>query len=66
MKGIIALILIVLCLLLVLGSIIGFGGGGGGDGESHCMNCGWDSVYKLGYCKTCYKGFVDYTYANWI
>ena len=35
-----------------------------GDGESECRNCGRSPVYDLGYCKTCYKGFMDYTYGD--
>ncbi len=36
----------------------------GGDGKSSCLNCGRKSVYALGYCKTCYKGFIDFTYGD--
>ena len=34
------------------------------DGAVGCRNCGRSPVYDLGYCKTCYKGFMDYTYGN--
>lgn len=36
----------------------------GGDGKSSCKNCGRNSVYALGFCKSCYKSFHDFTYDN--
>ena len=36
--------------------------GMGGDGKSSCKNCGRNSVYALGFCKSCYKSFHDFTY----
>lgn len=35
-----------------------------GDGKSGCKNCGSSPVYALGFCKSCYKSFVDYTYGD--
>lgn len=34
----------------------------GGDGMESCKNCGRKSVYSLGFCKSCYESFMDYTY----
>lgn len=31
-----------------------------GDGSSSCKNCGRKKVYALGYCKSCYNGFIDW------
>lgn len=31
-----------------------------GDGTSSCKNCGRKKVYALGYCKSCYNGFIDW------
>jgi hypothetical protein len=35
-----------------------------GDGRTTCLNCGKESVYDLGYCKSCYRSFMDFTYGN--
>ena len=35
-----------------------------GNGKTTCLNCGRESVYDLGYCKSCYKSFMDYTYGS--
>ena len=32
--------------------------------SSKCKNCGRSPTYDLGYCKTCYKGFMNYTYGD--
>ena len=34
------------------------------DGKNACMNCGKKSVYDLGFCKSCYESFMDYTYGD--
>ena len=64
-KGTVALIIV---LVLILVSIVGcFGDCGessGGDGKSSCRNCGRSSVYALGYCKSCYKGFRNWQEDN--
>ncbi len=36
----------------------------GGDGKTGCKNCGRSSVYALGFCKSCYKSFHDFTYGD--
>lgn len=33
-----------------------------GDGKTSCKNCGRSQVYALGFCKSCYNSFIDYTY----
>ncbi|MCI5946000.1 MAG: hypothetical protein MRZ39_03740 [Oscillospiraceae bacterium] len=43
-------------------ALAGCGSSGGGDGVSSCKNCGRHSVYALGFCKSCYESFMDYTY----
>lgn len=35
-----------------------------GDGKTSCKNCGRTPVYALGFCKSCYKSFHDYTYGK--
>ena len=35
-----------------------------GDGKTTCKNCGRSSIYALGFCKSCYEGFMDYTYGK--
>lgn len=39
-------------------------GGNGGDGKTSCKNCGRSSVYALGFCKSCYKDFHEFTYGD--
>ncbi len=59
----IALILSLVVLLSFTISITGCDDGGG-DGITSCKNCGRTPVYALGFCKTCYKGFANYTYGK--
>lgn len=54
----------ILAIMLAVGMCFSMIACGGGDGKTSCKNCGRSSVYALGYCKTCYKGFHDYTYGN--
>lgn len=59
--------LLVFLLLIMMISIMAFSGVAcsfGGDGKSSCKNCGRSSVYALGFCKSCYKSFHDYTYGD--
>lgn len=51
--------------LIILSSIICSGSSKGkGDGKTSCKNCGKKSVYALGFCKSCYESFYEYTYKN--
>ena len=34
------------------------------DGVEACKNCGRTSIYALGYCKSCYKSFIEFTYGD--
>jgi len=35
-----------------------------GNGTTTCSACGRKPVYDLGYCKSCYRSFMDFTYGN--
>lgn len=62
MKKFISIFLIlVLCLSM---SFVTISCSCSGDGKSGCKNCGRSPVYALGYCKSCYKSFMDYTYGD--
>lgn len=63
MKRIMKAAELVLSLILVIGTVSGCGRSGG-DGKSSCKNCGRKEVYALGYCHTCYDGFIEFTYKN--
>ena len=38
--------------------------GGGGNGKTSCKNCGRNSVYSMGFCKSCYESFYEFTYGK--
>lgn len=66
---ILRIIALLLCLVLMLSCITlltSCEGDGGRikDGESGCKNCGGSPIYDLGFCKRCYKSFMDYTYGK--
>lgn len=64
MKKILSIVLAVGMCLSMLSFVACGGGGGGGDGKTSCKNCGRSSVYALGFCKSCYKSFHDFTYGD--
>ena len=56
---------IVIVVLMVLFGLLGFASCNGdssprGDGKSKCKNCGRSSVVALGYCSSCYDGFMSW------
>lgn len=58
---------IILCVIIasiIFISIFSCSGSGGGDGKSSCKNCGRSPVYAIGFCRSCYKSFVNYTYGE--
>lgn len=64
-KGIIALVIVIILILaLVVACVCDSHSNKRGDGSSSCKNCGRSPVYDLGYCKTCYKGFIKYQNNN--
>ncbi len=57
---------LILCLVLVCACLFSLMscGDNSGDGKSSCKACGRSPVYDLGYCKRCYKSFMDFTYGD--
>lgn len=66
MKKVIRTIALLLSLILLLSGISVLSGcvDNSGDGKSGCKNCGRSPVYDLGYCKSCYQSFMNYTYGD--
>lgn len=66
---ILRIIALLLCLMLMLSCVTVLtscegNGGSSGNGKSSCKNCGRSPVYDLGFCKSCYKSFMNYTYGK--
>lgn len=60
-----SLIVIVLCLcgFLYLG-LKNSGGHSGGNGKSSCRNCGREASLTMGYCSSCFEGYVEWSQEN--
>ena len=61
---------LIFALLLVIGIVMiapemsGGSSSAGSSSNSGCRNCGRTPIYDLGYCKSCYKSFMEYTYGK--
>lgn len=69
MKKILKKVVLVITVATLMCGLIGCGYDSGSrpdsyDGVNKCKNCGSNSVYDLGFCKSCYEGFMEFTYGN--
>lgn len=69
MKKLSKKIMMVIIVTILFCGLVGCGGSGSSrpasyDGKNACLNCGKKSVYDLGFCKSCYKSFMKYTYGD--